>query len=61
MTTKTAVLTLRLDTELMDLCKAIAKREEIPVSIVIRRAIRKGLNATGLTSRTDGDQLPDWD
>jgi predicted transcriptional regulator len=61
MTTKTAVLTLRLDTDLMDLCKAIAKREEIPVSIVIRRAIRKGLNATGLTSRTDGDQLPDWD
>jgi predicted transcriptional regulator len=61
MTTKTAVLTLRLDTELMDLCKAIAKREEIPVSIVIRRAIRKGLNMTGLTSRTDGDQLPDWD
>jgi hypothetical protein len=45
----------------MDLCKAIAKREEIPVSIVIRRAIRKGLNMTGLTSRTDGDQLPDWD
>jgi predicted transcriptional regulator len=61
MTTKTAVLTLRLDTELMDLCKAIAKKEEVPVSIVIRRAIRKGLNATGLTSRTDGDQLPDWD
>jgi predicted transcriptional regulator len=61
MTTKTAVLTLRLDTDLMDLCKAIAKKEEIPVSIVIRRAIRKGLNTTGLTSRTDGDQLPDWD
>jgi hypothetical protein len=61
MTTKTAVLTLRLDTDLMDLCKAIAKKEEVPVSIVIRRAIRKGLNMTGLTSRTDGDQLPDWD
>jgi hypothetical protein len=27
MTTKTAVLTLRLDTDLMDLCKAIAKKE----------------------------------
>jgi predicted transcriptional regulator len=61
MTTKTAVLTLRLDTDLMDLCKAIAKREEIPVSIVIRRAIRKGLNTTGLLPKTDGDQLPDWD
>jgi len=61
MTTKTAVLTLRLDTELMDLCKAIAKKEEVPLSIVIRKAIRKGLNTTGLIPKNDGDQLPDWD
>jgi predicted transcriptional regulator len=61
MTTKTAVLTLRLDTDLMDLCKAIAKKEEVPVSIVIRRAIRKGLNTTGLLPKTGDEQLPDWD
>jgi predicted transcriptional regulator len=61
MTAKTEVITLRLDKEMMDAVKAIAKRDESPVSIVIRRALRKGLVSTGVMPKTDGEQLPDWD
>jgi predicted transcriptional regulator len=40
---KSTPITLRLDTELYNVLQDIAKREEIPASYVIRRALRKGL------------------
>jgi predicted transcriptional regulator len=61
MTAKTEVITLRLDKEMMDAVKAIAKRDESPISIVLRRALRKGLTSSGAMQKTDGEQLPDWD
>lgn len=61
MTAKTEVITLRLDKEMMDAVKAIAKRDESPISIVLRRALRKGLTSSGAMPKTDSEQLPDWD
>lgn len=61
MSTKTEVITLRLDKEMMDAVKAIAKRDESPISIVLRRALRKGLVSSGAMQKTDGEELPDWD
>lgn len=61
MTTKTEVITLRLDKETMEAVKAIAKRDESPISIVLRRALKKGLNMSS-TGKSDADlALPDWD
>lgn len=61
MTTKSEVITLRLDKELMEACKVIAKREEIPMSYVIRRALKKGLSYSASTKSEDDLSLPDWD
>lgn len=61
MTAKTEVITLRLDKEMMDAVKAIAKRDESPISIVLRRALRKGLIGSGAMPKTDSEELPDWD
>ena len=40
---KSTPITLRLDTDVYKYLQDIAKREEIPVSFVIRRTLRKGL------------------
>ena len=40
---KSTPITLRLDTDMYKFLQDVAKREEIPVSFVIRRTLRKGL------------------
>ena len=56
---KSTPITLRLDTDLYKALQSTAKAEEIPVSYVIRRALRKGLNlpapgvAQGLDAQAD--------
>jgi predicted transcriptional regulator len=61
MSTKTEVITLRLDKEMMEALQAIAKAEEIPVSYVVRRALKKGVSYSVLPKK-DGDlTLPDWE
>jgi predicted transcriptional regulator len=44
---KTTVITLRVDTELQQILQAMAQKEEIPASYVIRRLIKAGLKAEG--------------
>jgi len=43
MATSSHVVTLRLTTELYTVLRESAKKEDIPVSFVIRRALKKGL------------------
>ena len=43
MATSSHVVTLRLTTELYTVIRESAKKEDIPVSFVIRRALKKGL------------------
>lgn len=37
------VVTLRVNTDLYNVIKAVAEKEDIPASFVIRRAIKRGL------------------
>jgi predicted transcriptional regulator len=62
-TPKSTIITLRLSHELHNLCKAQADKEEIPVSYVIRRAIRAGLKAeTKPVPKSTETTLPeDWE
>jgi predicted transcriptional regulator len=59
---KSTVITLRLSQDLHGLCKAQADKEEIPVSYVIRRAIRAGLKAeTKPVPKSTEVEMPDWE
>jgi predicted transcriptional regulator len=49
--TKNLVVTLRLPTDLYAEIQRISKSEDIPMSFVIRRALKKGL-AFGSTTQT---------
>mgnify|MGYP003332777103 CR=1 FL=1 len=60
-TPKNTVITLRLDTETYNVVHAMAKKEEIPVSYVLRRALKKGLNLPVLAKEQDRLALPDWE
>jgi predicted transcriptional regulator len=59
---KSTVITLRLSQDLHSLCKAQADKEEIPVSYVIRRAIKKGLNMeTKPAIKSTEVEMPEWE
>ena len=60
-TPKNTVITLRLDTETYNVVHEMAKKEEIPVSYVLRRAIKKGLNLPILAKEQNRLDLPDWE
>lgn len=61
-TPKSTIITLRLSHELHDLCKAVADKEEIPVSYVIRRAIKKGLNTESKpVVKSTEVEMPEWE
>ena len=61
-TQKSTILTLRLSHELYAQCKTIADKEEIPVSYVIRRAIKAGLNQGQKPQvKSTEVELPDWE
>ena len=55
------IVTLRLSTEIYGVIRAIAEKDDIPVSFVIRRALKKGLgiqqsatpSATQSTTKAD--------
>ena len=60
--TKTTIITLRLSQELHNLCKAQADKEEIPVSYVIRRAIKAGLKTeTKPQVKSTEVEMPEWE
>jgi predicted DNA binding CopG/RHH family protein len=59
---KTTVITLRLATDLLEALRAQANKEEIPMSYIIRKALKMQLNlspkpATKSTEVT----MPDWE
>ena len=61
-TQKSTILTLRLPHELYAQCKTVADKEEIPVSYVIRRAIRAGLKLDQKPQvKSTEVELPDWE
>jgi predicted DNA binding CopG/RHH family protein len=41
---KTTVITLRITTDLLETLRSQANKEEIPMSYIIRRALKKHLN-----------------
>jgi predicted transcriptional regulator len=61
--TKTTVITLRVSTELQNTIQAMAQKEEIPASYIIRRLIKAGLNAEGkhLAGQVKTTQIPEWE
>lgn len=59
---KSTVYNLRLDAELYNAISTIAEREQIPLSFVIRRAIKKGLGMTILAKEQERISLPEnWE
>lgn len=61
-TQKSTIITLRLSLELYGQCKAVADKEEIPLSYVIRRAIKKGLNAESKpVPKSTEVEMPEWE
>jgi predicted transcriptional regulator len=61
-TLKSTVITLRLSHELHNSCKTVADKEEIPVSYVIRRAIKAGLKAeTKPQVKSTEVEMPEWE
>ena len=59
---KSTIITLRLSHELHNLCKTVADKEEIPVSYVIRRAIKAGLKIeTKPEVKSPEVKMPDWE
>ena len=62
---KNTVITLRISEELQATIQAIASKEEIPASYIIRRLIKAGLHAEGRhlpnnTKKTDLN-MQDWE
>ena len=61
MAEKSKVLSLRLEQDLLESLQAIADREGIPLSYIIRRALRKALNMP-VSSKESPVKLPDtWE
>ena len=61
MAEKSKVLSLRLEQDLLENLQAIADREGIPLSYIIRRALRKALNMP-VSSKESPVKLPDcWE
>jgi predicted transcriptional regulator len=60
---QTTVITLRVGTDLQEQIRAMAQKEEIPASYIIRRLIKAGLHAEGkhLASQVKTTQIPDWE
>jgi hypothetical protein len=63
--TKTTVITLRVSTELQNAIQAMAQKEEIPASYIIRRLIKAGLHAEGKhlggQVKTTNPTIPEWE
>jgi len=58
----TTVITLRVGSDLQEVIKAMAQKEEIPASYIIRRLIKAGLKAEGkLPTTVKTTELPDWE
>ena len=62
---QTTVITLRVSTDLQETIKAMAQKEEIPASYIIRRLIKAGLHAVGKHTqgniKTTAPTMPDWE
>jgi predicted DNA binding CopG/RHH family protein len=60
---KTTVITLRIATDLLETIRSQANKEELPMSYIIRRAIKAGLNAeTKPVIKSTTTTLPeDWE
>jgi predicted transcriptional regulator len=62
---QTTVITLRVGTDLQEQIKAMAQKEEIPASYIIRRLIKAGLSAEGKHLPTQvkntAPTMPDWE
>jgi predicted transcriptional regulator len=61
--TQTTVITLRVSTELQEQIKAIAQKEEIPASYIIRRLLKAGLVAEGKhhAGQVKTTTIPEWE
>ena len=53
------VVTLRISTDIYNVVREIAEKEDIPASFVIRRAIKKGLGITQSTTPTRTTNTPE--
>lgn len=52
------IVTLRLSTEIYGVIRAIAEKDDIPVSFVIRRALKKGLGLQQSTTSANTANTP---
>ena len=53
------IVTLRLSTEIYGVIRAIAEKDDIPVSFVIRRALKKGLGLQHPTTSAHTANTPE--
>lgn len=60
-TTKSVVMSIRVEADLYAHLKKVSEREDIPVSLLIRRAIKKGLNLPVLAKEAERVSMPDWE
>ena len=59
---KTTVITLRISTDLLKTIREQANKEELPMSYIIRKAIKAGLNAPAKPQvKSTEVELPEWE
>lgn len=59
---KTTVITLRLSTDLLQTIRDHANKEELPMSYIIRKAIKTGLSIPAKPQvKSTEVEMPDWE
>ena len=59
---KTTVITLRLGTDLLKAIREQANKEELPMSYIIRKAIKTGLNIPAKPQvKSTEVEMPEWE
>jgi len=61
MTQKSKVLSIRLEQDLLEMLQAIADREGLPTSYIIRRALRKALSLPLVSKETPMKVPENWE
>lgn len=60
-TSKTRLFSIRIDNDILKHVQEIAEKEDLPVSYILRKALRKGLNMPQLAKDTPVQLPENWE
>lgn len=60
-TSKSKIFSIRIDNDILNHVQEMAKREDLSVSYIIRKALRKGLNLPQLAKDTPVQLPENWE